>query len=134
MIDTAGFLALWDSTDTHHPKAVKLLSRLSAQGRRVITSDYVIDETATLLLVRHSHQASSDFLKTIENSEAIALEWIGPDRFQSTSRFFRKHSDKKWSFTDCTSFCLMQELRLSPQTTTSAKQDSTRSFKQMRTK
>lgn len=33
-------------------------------------------------------------------------------RFQATVKFFRKHCDKNWSFTDCSSFCLMKELKI----------------------
>jgi predicted nucleic acid-binding protein len=112
LIDSAGFLALWDSTDVHHDRAVALLAKLTDNGYRFLTTDYVIDESATLLLMRHSHLAASDFLETIERSKAISLEWVGPSRYHTASQFFRKYSDKKWSFTDCVSFCLMQELNI----------------------
>lgn len=112
LMDSSGFLALWDAGDAHHGAAVRLQRRLTAKGRRFLTTDYVVDETATLLLVRHSHEAASDFLETIERSEALALEWVGPDRFHTASAFFRKRRDKTWSFTDCVSFCLMRELRI----------------------
>jgi hypothetical protein len=48
----------------------------------------------------------------IEQSAGIRIEWIGPDRFDATKTFFRKHSDHAYSFTDCTSFVMMRELRL----------------------
>jgi hypothetical protein len=41
----------------------------------------VVDETVTLLLVRHSHNAAVGFLDTVERSETLRLEWIGPERF-----------------------------------------------------
>ena len=44
--------------------------------RRFVTSDYVVDETVTLLLVRHSQAAAADFLDSVELSEALRLEWI----------------------------------------------------------
>jgi predicted nucleic acid-binding protein len=77
-----------------------------------VTSDYIVDETATLLLVRHSHSAAADFLDTIERSEALRLEWAGPERFQAATALFRRQADKEWSFTDCVSFALMRELRI----------------------
>ena len=66
----------------------------------------------TLLLVRHSHAAATDFLETVERSESLRLEWIWPDRFHAAAAFFRKHADKEWSFTDCVSFAVMHELRI----------------------
>lgn len=110
--DTSGFLALWDPTDEHHKKAARLQAALAAKRRRFITSDYILDEAATILLIRHSHDAASDFLTTLRTSNAIRLEWLGPDRFDAAASLFKAHSDKEWSFTDCASFTLMRELRI----------------------
>jgi predicted nucleic acid-binding protein len=111
-MDSAGFLALWDAGDEHHAAAVALQAELARKRRRFLTTEYVVDETITLLLVRHSHAAAVDFLDTVERSEALRLEWIGPDCFHGAGRLFRKHADKEWSFTDCVSFVVMHELRL----------------------
>jgi len=48
----------------------------------------------------------------IEQSAGIRLEWIGSERFEHARAFFRRHSDHGYSFTDCTSFVVMRELRL----------------------
>lgn len=111
-MDSAGFLALWDAADEHHAAATRLQTELARKRRRFMTTEYVVDETVTLLLVRHSHAAASDFLETVERSEALRLEWIGPDRFHAAAGLFRRHSDKEWSLTDCVSFVTMRELRI----------------------
>ncbi len=111
-IDTAGFLALWDAGDEHHERAVALQAELAGKARRFLTSDYVADETATLLLVRHSHAAAADLVQTIATSEAVQLQWVGPELFQAAVTLFARHSDKRWSFTDCVSFALMRQLRI----------------------
>jgi len=111
-MDSAGFLALWDAGDEHHAAAARLQAKLADERRRFVTSEYVVDETVTLLLIRHSHAAATDFLDTIERSEALRLEWIGPERFHAAAGLFRRHADKEWSFTDCVSFTLMRELRI----------------------
>ncbi len=112
LMDSAGFLALWDAGDEHHRRAVALQTELARQRRRFLTTEYIVDETITLLLVRHSHAAASDFLDTVERSESLRLEWIGPERFHAAASLFRRHGDKEWSFTDCVSFVVMRELRL----------------------
>jgi hypothetical protein len=111
-MDSAGFLALWDAGDEHHTAAVALQAELVRKGRRFLTTEYVVDESITLLLMRHSHAAAVDFHDTIERSGALRLEWIGPDRFHAAGKLFRKHADKEWSFTDCVSFTVMRELRI----------------------
>lgn len=111
-MDSAGFFALWDAADTHHAAAVRLQEELARKHRRFVTTDYVVDETVTLLVVRHSHDAAADFLDSVERSEALRLEWIGPERFHAACVLFRKHADKEWSFTDCVSFTTMRDLRI----------------------
>lgn len=90
----------------------RLQEELARKRRRFVPSEYVVDETITLLLIRHSHAAAADFLDTVERSEALRLEWIGPERFCAGAALFRRHTDKEWSFTDCVSFALMRELRI----------------------
>jgi hypothetical protein len=118
LIDTAGFLALWDASDEHHRRAVQLQSELSRKKRRFLTTDYIVDETATLLLMRHSHAAAADFLKTTLESRSLRLEWIDSDRFHAAAELFHRHEDKQWSFTDCVSFALMRELKIEDSFTT----------------
>jgi uncharacterized protein len=111
-MDSAGFLALWDAGDAYHAEGVRLQEALARKRRRFWTTEYIVDETVTLLLVRRSHAAAVDFLDAVERSEALRLEWIGPDRFHAAGALFRKHADKDWSFTDCVSFAIMRELRV----------------------
>ena len=111
-MDTAGFLALWDAADEQHDQAIRVQSELTRRRRRFLTSDYIVDETVTLLLVRHSHAAAADFLQTVSTSELLQLQWVGSDRFHAAAKFFARHNDKEWSFTDCVSFALMHELSI----------------------
>jgi hypothetical protein len=117
-VDTAGFLALWDAGDEYHARAVRLQSALASKKRQLVTTDYIIDETTTLLLVRHSHAAASDFLKTVTATEWIRVEWVDSDRFHAAADLFTDHEDKEWSFTDCVSFVLMREFGLADSFTT----------------
>ena len=111
-IDTSGFFALWDVSDRYHGAAARLQKELIGKRRRFLTTEYVVDETITLLRMRHSHNAAADFLDTVERSEALRVEWIGPERFHASAALFRRHTDKDWSFTDCVSFAVMRELRV----------------------
>lgn len=111
-IDTSGFYSLLCQTDDMHKQAVSILTRAGRSGGRFVTSDYVLDETATLLKARGHSRLVDLFFERVNNSQALRIEWMDPDRFEQTRRFFSKHNDKKWSFTDCSSFCLMRQLRL----------------------
>jgi predicted nucleic acid-binding protein len=118
LMDTSGFLALWDAADEHHERAIRLQSELSRRKREFLTTDYIIDETTTLLLVRHSHAAAVDFLKTTLESKSLRLEWIDSERFHAAAELFRRYDDKEWSFTDSVSFAVMHELKIQDSFTT----------------
>jgi predicted nucleic acid-binding protein len=117
-MDTSGFLALWDAADEHHGNALRLQADLAHSKRAFVTSDYVVDETVTLLLVRHSHAAASDFLQTVTETEWLQFKWVDSDRFHAAADFFKRHEDKEFSFTDCVSFALMRELNIQDSFTT----------------
>ena len=112
LVDTAGFLALWDASDQHHAAALLLQEKLARQRRRFLTTDYILDETATLLTRRHSHAAAADFLDTSLRSQALRLEWVDPERFLAAAGWFQRYADKEWSFTDCMSFVVMREFKI----------------------
>jgi predicted nucleic acid-binding protein len=82
-------------------------------GRRLLATDYVVAETVNLANARSGAGVAIRVLDLLEQSAGIRVEWIGTVRFDMTKKFFRKHADHAYSFTDCTSFVVMRELRLS---------------------
>ena len=82
------------------------------EQRRAVTTDYIIDETATLLRARGLTKLLAEFFRLTEASQALTIEWISPDRFAAARKFMLKHLDQEFSFTDCVSFVVMKELRL----------------------
>jgi predicted nucleic acid-binding protein len=117
-LDTSGLYALVDRKDTHHSGARTIVERLLRGGRRLVATDYVLAETVNLANARSGTRVAGRVLDLIEQSSGIRIEWIGTARFDSTKAFFRKHADHTYSFTDCTSFVVMRELKLSQALTT----------------
>lgn len=110
--DTSGLYALIDRKDASHEEARDAIGVLLRAGRRLVVTDYVIDETVTLAKARAGALAANRVLDLIERSRGIRIEWIGADRFEATKAFFRRHADHGYSFTDCSSFVVMRELCL----------------------
>ena len=111
-VDTSGFYALLIKGDDQHAAAVRTLRDARRRKRRFVTSDHVLDETATLLKARgHAHLLRA-FFDSLRTSHACHIEWTDADRFQDAQAFFLKSADHAWSFTDCLSFRIMKELRL----------------------
>src|ERR1017187_3486618 len=111
-IDSGGFFALVSERSTGHRDAVAIMEESRRARRRAVTTDYVLDETATLLRARGLTKQLKEFLRLTEASEALSIEWMTPDRFATARRFMLKQLDQEFSFTDCASFVVMKELRL----------------------
>lgn len=117
-VDTSSLYALVERKDTHHIAAREIVSKLVRAGRTLIVSDYVVAETLNLANARSGSYVALRVIDFLEQSAGIRVEWIGAARFDATKTFFRKHSDYPYSFTDCSSFVVMRDLRLSSALTT----------------
>lgn len=89
-------------------------TRLKSRNR-LITTNFVLDETYTLVRFRIHHQASVELHQKIERIIAgkfLKVIHITSELEQAAWRIFEQYSDKDFSFTDCTSFAVMQLLEL----------------------
>jgi predicted nucleic acid-binding protein len=112
-VDTWGWLVLADGRDPSHETAVRTRREFTREGV-VCTSDYVLDETFTLLFSRCPFPQAKEYSAGILEASKrglLKIEWITPERFQSAHRLRLRYHDKpQISFTDLTSFVVMQEL------------------------
>ena len=111
-VDTSGFYSLLVVRDDRHRQAGQLLREARLHKRRFATTDYVLDETATLLKAGGHGHLVPVLLETVFASAACTVHWTDADRFRATSDFFLRHDDQAWSFTDCLSFVVMKDQRL----------------------
>ncbi len=108
-IDTSGFYALLAQDDDRHAQAKAYLKKAASRRARFLTTDYVLDETATLLKARGKSELLAPFFERVFASRSCRIAWTDAERFHQTQLFFLKHGDQDWSFTDCLSFCVMKE-------------------------
>ena len=78
------------------------------------TSDYVLDETVTMLFRRLPFQMAKDSLVKIDiaiEKGYVQVAWITPERFEKAKALWWQYQDKpRISFTDLTSMVVMAEL------------------------
>ncbi len=117
-VDTAGWMACADAADPSHDSACKARDTALEAGTLLITTDYVMDETLTLLRMRLGLPAAKTWWEQVEGSSRVRWEWVGLERAEKARKTFFRCREKSYSFTDCTSFVIMQELRLKEAITT----------------
>ena len=117
-VDTAGWIACGDVADPAHTAACGARDAALEAGRTLVTTDFVVDETLTLMRLRLGSREAEAWWHQIDSSRRLHWERIDAARFDRAREFFFRHRDKSFSFTDCTSFVVMRELRLTDVLTT----------------
>jgi len=111
-VDTSAWLALNDKSDQYHIKAASKSLEIKRQQIELITSEYIIDESITLIRYRVSHKAAVIFGDSLFNSSIVRIMDITKEDRHRAWEKFKKYDDKELSFTDCTSFVLMKKMKL----------------------
>ena len=111
-IDTSGFYSLLVRRDRMHARAAEFMAHAAQVQGRFVTTDYVLDESVTLLKARGHGELIAPLFESIGNSAAMRMEWTTSERFEEARVFCMRYADKAWSFTDCVSFVVMQSLGL----------------------
>jgi predicted nucleic acid-binding protein len=111
-VDTAAFFAIENERDQHHVAALDMRDRLMARRELLMTSDYVLDEVYTLIRMRVGHADAVDFGESVQASRFFRIEPVAPPDLKTAWGIFKRYDDKPFSFTDCTSFALMERLKV----------------------
>jgi predicted nucleic acid-binding protein len=111
-VDTAGWMACADAADPAHGDARASRDAALEAGHLLVTTDYVVDETLTLIRIRLGTAAAEAWWTQVEGSSRVRHETIDALRAEKARSMFFRHRDKDYSFTDCTAFVVMRELRV----------------------
>ena len=108
-VDSSARFAAYVPTDPQY----RIVQKALASSDRLVTTDYVLDETLTLLKARGHADRARRFGTRIFDGRAARLEYITVQDVQQAWIVFATYRDKEWSFTDCTSLVVMQRLGIS---------------------
>ncbi len=108
LVDTSAVYALIDRDDSYHRKAVATLRSLPRRGLTPLLTNFIIAESHALLLSRLSAEiARSWLLSQIWPAEPVT------SRDEERARdIIRRYVDKTFSYTDATSFAVMERLEI----------------------
>jgi len=106
-VDSNVWFALYLGSDPNHIAAT---GWLTANNGRLITTDYVIDETLTLMRARGQNRKAVEFGTLVFAGNLAVVHYLTPAEIASAWDVFRTYADKGWSFTDCTSKVVMETL------------------------
>jgi predicted nucleic acid-binding protein len=109
LVDTGAWYASVVPTDPDHAAAV---AWLDGNHELLLTTDYIVDETLTLLLARGQKSRAISFGTALMKGQLAKIHFIQPAEFEEAWIVFRSYLDKEWSFTDCTSKIVLTKLAI----------------------
>ena len=111
-IDTGAFLARHLRNDQYHHSALTVWEKLGSNRENCITSNFVLDETFTLLGRRAGYDFAVQRAKNIYASQSLTIFRPNKEDEIKALQFFSKYADQHVSFTDCISIVLMQREKI----------------------
>jgi uncharacterized protein len=103
-VDTGAWYALVDRKDPDHPAAASFFRH---NGLPLLTTNFIFDETVTLLRKRLGWAIAADFGRRLRESGFTALMTVRREDEERAWELFLKYNDQDFSYTDCTSFAIM---------------------------
>jgi predicted nucleic acid-binding protein len=79
----------------------------------LLTTDYIVDETLTLLRARGERQRARLLGERFFESSMTEVYLLSEDDIRQAWSVFRQYDDKSWSFTDCTSKVVIEQMNIS---------------------
>lgn len=110
-VDSSALVALGDDTDDHYKKADRFF-RNQLGATRFITSDFVLDETLTLLSRRIGATNAVAFAQGLLASRAYRVYYVDAALLAMSLDFLVKYADKGVSFTDATTMAFVRTQRI----------------------
>ena len=111
-VDTVAWLALVNKSETLHEESRKVRDKLVQQKSKLITTDFVMVEIANSLARLPLRSIACNLIEFIRTSETVELVTITPELLEKGYQLFSSRNDKEWGLTDCTSFVVMESMRM----------------------
>ena len=112
-VDSSAWLAFFSRRDGKHGAAVALFQRAIQRQAALITSSLVLAEVHRLVLHRVGVRAAAAVLGSIDGSAHLRLVFPDSSHHQAARGWLQKLSDQIITYTDATSFAIMDAERCS---------------------
>ena len=114
-VDTSYFLALLNSQDESHEQATILADEIDG---KLITTEAILTEIGNALVKPQWRELAVDTLNDLRDDDDVEILSISPELFSRAFKLYSSRMDKEWGLTDCISFVVMKDRKLTEALTT----------------
>ncbi len=108
--DSFYFVALLNRADQFHGKATAAAQQLRGD---ILTTEWVLAEVADALAASINRLAVAAFIRDLSEDPNFTIVRASSDWFERGLQIYEQRPDKDWSLTDCISFAVMKDEKLS---------------------
>lgn len=105
--DTSFWVARAVPEDDHHD-----IARRIEPGPRIVTTEWVLGETWTVMNHWGNHTRAVQCLETIRRLPGVEIEPVVPSDIKASWAWLARHDERPYSFVDAVSFRVMQRKRI----------------------
>ncbi len=108
-VDTGAWFARYVPADPNH---AAVLGWFESNREPLVTTDYCVDETLTLLAARGLVTRAIEVGHTFFQGNLVRIHYVSPRHIHRAWILFQQRAASGWSFTDCTSKIVTDESKI----------------------
>lgn len=112
-VDTSGWADPILQNTPQHREMMAFARQLASSGRKLVTTNYVINELVALITARAHTMTRPDLIQFINRMQAnprLEVIHIDPSTHADAWALLERAQDKEWSLVDASSFLVMRRL------------------------
>lgn len=111
-LDTSYVIALEIANDQNHQIAYNHWQNLVLTKPQLVTTSYIFDEIVTFFNSRRIHYKAVEVGNRLLSSPSLEFIHVDESLFEEGWQLFQKYNDKSYSLTDCVSFIVMEQWKI----------------------
>src|SRR5437588_3686634 len=110
-VDTSAYFALTDKRDENHEAAVHMIHEFIRERVELLTTNYIVAETHTLLLNRIGYTTALQVIEALYKSQTRIYRVTEAEERRALD-IIRLYTDKEFSLVDAISFATMERFHI----------------------
>ena len=111
-VDTAAWIALLNVSEALHIRAKQVMNELIKQKVLLVTTEFVLLEVADALSIPAIRLQTVAFINGLRQLSILEIIPVSQTLLVESWALYSQRLDKEWGLTDCTSFVVMTQQKI----------------------